>query len=50
MPNWCNNTITFTGPKDKIKAIWDEAKDQDKFLQILYPMPTALEETTSLPP
>jgi len=47
MPNWCNNTITFTGPKEKIKAIWDEAKDQDKFLQILYPMPTALEETTS---
>ena len=25
MPNWCNNSITISGPTAKIKALWDEA-------------------------
>jgi hypothetical protein len=29
MPNWCNNTITISGPKAKIKAVWDQANQQD---------------------
>jgi len=48
MPNWCNNTITMSGPKDKIKKIWDN-KDKG-FLQQLYPMPAELEGTTSPAP
>ena len=26
MPNWCDNTITISGPKDKIVALWETAK------------------------
>ena len=47
MPNWCNNTISLSGPKDKVKAIFDKAKAEDALLQQLDPMPTALECTTS---
>ena len=50
MPNWCNNTITLTGPKDKVKKIFDEAKKEDCLLNLLYPMPSALEGTTSPAP
>ena len=50
MPNWCNNTITLTGPKDKVKKIYDEAKKEDCLLNLLYPMPSALEGTTSPAP
>lgn len=45
MPNWCNNTIRLSGPKDKIKKIWE---NRDKgFLQQLDPMPAELEGTTA---
>ena len=47
MPNWCNNTITLSGPKDKVKAIFDKAKAEDALLQQLDPMPAELEGTTS---
>jgi len=50
MPNWCNNTITLSGPKDKVKAIFDKAKADDRLLDQLYPMPAALRETTSPTP
>tara|TARA_R100001460_G_scaffold58917_1_gene98736 strand:- start:46 stop:435 length:390 start_codon:yes stop_codon:yes gene_type:complete len=50
MPNWCNNTIELSGPKDKIKAIFDKAKADDRLLNQLYPMPEALRETTSPTP
>ena len=50
MPNWCNNTITLTGPKDKITAIYAKAKKDDALLQQLKPMPDALEGTTSPAP
>jgi hypothetical protein len=50
MPNWCNNTITLSGPKDKIKSIFDKAKADNAFIQQLYPMPEALEGTTSPAP
>lgn len=43
MPNWCNNTIQLSGPKDKIQKIWDN-KDTG-FLQQLHPMPTELKGT-----
>jgi hypothetical protein len=40
MPNWCNNTITITGPKDKITAIWDKANEEDGgLLSAMVPMP-----------
>lgn len=26
MPNWNNNSITITGPTDKIRALWDSAQ------------------------
>ena len=50
MPNWCNNTITLTGPKEKITAIYEKAKEDNALLQQLYPMPEALEGTTSPAP
>jgi hypothetical protein len=50
MPNWCNNTIELSGPKDKVKAIFDKAKAEDALLQQLYPMPEKLEDTTSPAP
>lgn len=25
MPNWCNNSITITGPRDKIHTMWRQA-------------------------
>jgi len=50
MPNWCNNTITLTGPKEKITAIYEKAKEDNALLQQLYPMPTQLEGTTSPAP
>ena len=50
MPNWCNNTITLTGPKEKITAIYNKAKKDDALLQQLKPMPEALEGTTSPAP
>ena len=40
MPNWCNNTITISGPKDKIKAIWDKANEEDGgLLSAMVPQP-----------
>ena len=50
MPNWCNNTITLTGPKEKITKIYEKAKEDNALLQQLYPMPEALEGTTSPAP
>ena len=50
MPNWCNNTITLTGPKEKITAIYNKAKEDNALLQQLKPMPEALEDTTSPAP
>lgn len=47
MPNWCNNTITLTGPKKKITAIYEKAKEDNAFLQQLHPMPAELEGTTA---
>jgi len=47
MPNWCNNTLTLSGPKDKVKAIFDKAKESNELLQQLHPMPKELEGTTS---
>ena len=50
MPNWCNNTLTLSGPKDKVKAIFDKAQESNEFLQQLHPMPKELEGTTSPAP
>lgn len=51
MPNWCNNSITITGPKDKITALYNEAiKDADDetgLLNAMMPMPVELHDTTS---
>ena len=51
MPNWCNNSITITGPKDKITALYNEAiKDADNetgLLNAMMPMPKELEGTTA---
>ena len=45
MPNWCSNSITISGPKDKIKAIWEEATaegDHKGLLEALVPAPENL--------
>jgi len=50
MPNWCNNTITISGPKNKITKLYTEAKAGNGLLQSMYPMPKELENTTSPAP
>lgn len=53
MPNWCNNSITITGPKDKITALYREAVkgevagEDTGLLHAMMPMPTELNDTTS---
>ena len=53
MPNWCNNSITITGPRDKITALYNEAvkgevAGEDRgLLHAMMPMPQELEGTTS---
>ena len=44
MPNWCNNNIEITGPKEKLIKILDGAK-KGELLDTLFPMPEALKET-----
>ena len=39
MPNWCNNSITIRGPRNKIAAIWDEAQKQQGLLAAMVPQP-----------
>ena len=43
MPNWCSNNISITGPKDKIKALWEAAQKPEEdgggLLQAMRPMP-----------
>ena len=53
MPNWCNNSITISGPTDTIKQLWDDAKSDESgfgLLNAMVPMPKALEGTTSPAP
>ena len=50
MPNWCNNTITISGPKDKITKLYNDAVAENGLLQVMYPMPKELEDTTSPAP
>ena len=52
MPNWCNNSITITGPKDKITSLYNEAiqdtNGEDKgLLHAMMPMPAELNDTTA---
>ena len=50
MPNWCNNSITISGPTETIKAIWEQATDESNpetgLLDAMCPMPKELHETT----
>ena len=53
MPNWCNNSITITGPKDKIEKLWQGATaegDDGGLLNAMVPMPKELNGTTSPAP
>ena len=53
MPNWCNNSITITGPKDKITSLYAEAVKGDVagqetgLLNSMVPMPQELHDTTA---
>lgn len=49
MPNWCNNSITITGPKDKIQDLYEnhaikDADDETGLLNGMAPMPKELHE------
>jgi hypothetical protein len=48
MPNWCNNSITISGPTDKIKQLWEGANQLGEaggLLQAMVPMPARLIDT-----
>jgi len=49
MPNWCNNSITITGPVDTIKQLWEDARSGEEFglLQAMAPMPAELNDTVA---
>ena len=47
MPNWCNNSITITGPAEKIAALWARASagaEGTALLNAMRPMPAELLE------
>ena len=43
MPNWCSNSIEIVGPRDKIRALWEAAQQDEQagggLLQAMHPMP-----------
>jgi len=48
MPNWCNNTISISGPTDTIKQLWEDANQEGEaggLLNAMVPMPEALRDT-----
>jgi hypothetical protein len=46
IPNWCNNTITITGPAEKIQALWNAAQAEGSgLLNAMVPMPEGLRST-----
>ena len=48
MPNWCNNSIEIVGPREKIRALWDQARKEGEeggLLQAMHPMPLELNIT-----
>jgi len=51
MPNWCNNSITISGPTETIKQLWDDAQTAHEgefgLLSAIAPMPKELEGTTA---
>ena len=49
MPNWCNNSITITGPAEKILDIWSKAQATKLpgLINAMVPMPAELEGTTA---
>lgn len=38
MPNWCNNDITITGPKNKIVDVWTDATVKEGLLEVIAPI------------
>ena len=48
MPNWCNNSITISGPTDTIKQLWEDANLEGEaggLLNAMVPMPVELRDT-----
>jgi len=40
MPNWCNNTITISGPTETIKQLWEDAtREEGGLLSAMVPQP-----------
>ena len=38
VPNWCANHVEITGPKEKIKDLFDIAKNGDGLLEAMAPL------------
>lgn len=45
MPNWCNNSIEIVGPRDKIRALWEKAREGEGLLNALRAQPEGLDIT-----
>ena len=39
MPNWCNNSITISGPTETIQQLWTDAQEADGLLTAMVPPP-----------
>ena len=38
MPNYCSNSLSLSGPIDKIKPIWDRIQETKTFLEVICPL------------
>ena len=45
MPNWCNNSITISGPTETIQQLWEDAQAAEGLLEAMVPMPKELRDT-----
>ena len=45
MPNWCNNSVTISGPTETIRRVWENttnSENDQSLLQAMAPMPDEL--------
>lgn len=47
MPDWCDNFVTITGPKETVQKLWDDAVSAEGLLDAMVPRPRELNETQS---
>ena len=39
MPNWCENQLTMTGPKQDVRDLWEKIENDSQFFEHMVPNP-----------